>query len=102
MSYATEALLFIRHPCQSPPSYIPYPMVVIKVGENESFAYRRSRQVFPTPESPIISSLICMSNGFSCRAIFAHPARDDTASKTTEGVKEGGGRGRVGRVPGSS
>ena len=25
------------------------PIVVMKVGEKESFAYRRSRQVFPTP-----------------------------------------------------
>ena len=37
------------------------PIVVMKVGEKESLAYRRRRQVFPTPESPIIRSLICMS-----------------------------------------
>lgn len=47
-----------------------YPMVVINVGENESLAYRNNKHVFPTPESPIINSLICMSKGFSCRAIF--------------------------------
>lgn len=51
-----------------------YPMVVINVGEKESLAYRSSRHVFPTPESPIISSLICMSKGFSCRAIFENGA----------------------------
>ena len=37
------------------------PIVVIKVGLNESFAYRSNKHVFPTPLSPIISSLICMS-----------------------------------------
>jgi len=37
-------------------------------------AYRSSRHVFPTPESPIINSLICMSKGFSCRAIFSNGA----------------------------
>ena len=44
--------------------------MVIKVGEKESLAYRSSRHVLPTPESPIINSLICMSKGFSCRAIL--------------------------------
>lgn len=37
------------------------PMVVMKVGEKESLAYRRSKHVFPTPESPIMRSLICIS-----------------------------------------
>lgn len=36
-------------------------MVVMKVGEKESLAYRRSKHVFPTPESPIMRSLICIS-----------------------------------------
>jgi len=42
----------------------------MKVGEKESLAYRSSRHVLPTPESPIINSLICISKGFSCRAIL--------------------------------
>lgn len=37
------------------------PMVVMKVGEKESLAYRSSKHVFPTPESPIMRSLICIS-----------------------------------------
>ena len=37
------------------------PMVVMNVEENVSFAYRRRSDVFPTAESPIISSLIWRS-----------------------------------------
>jgi hypothetical protein len=65
------------------------PIVVMNVGENESLAYLSSRQVLPTPkrkfyckttvqideivvttpESPIISSLICISKALSLPAI---------------------------------
>jgi hypothetical protein len=45
------------------------PIVVINVGENESLAYRRRRHVFPTPLSPIISNLICISKELSLPAI---------------------------------
>lgn len=34
------------------------PIVVIKVGLKESFAYRRRRHVLPTPLFPIVSSLL--------------------------------------------
>lgn len=46
------------------------PIVVMKVGEKESLAYLRRRQVFPTPLSPIISNLICISKALSLPAIF--------------------------------